>query len=335
MSDDILMSVVIPCLNEIKYIEHTINSELSFETEFNYEVLFVDGMSTDGTREIISKCTDNRIKLIDNPAGYTPVGMNIGIKHARGDYVVIKGAHASYPSDYLQQLYEFHQRLEADAIGPIWNTEVVNKTKKSISILKVLSDPIGVGNALFRTGVDTIKEVDTVPYGCYKIEKLIKVGMFDERLIRNQDIELNKRIKNNGGKIYLIPDIQCTYYARETYSELSRNNYKNGLWNILTTYYTRSFDSLSLRHFIPLLFILSLIIPSVLILFHPRFGYLSLVSILLYFVLVSVRSVKLKSKDTSGFHILWAFITLHFSYGAGSLVGIYKVIKKKIGLDNE
>ena len=99
-----------------------------------------------------------------------------------------------------------------------------------------------------------ITEVDTVPFGCYRKEVFTKYGLYNTKLVRNQDIELNKRIKRGGGKIYLIPDTYCVYYAREKYREIIKNNYLNGKWSILTVYITKTFNSLSVRHFVPMIF---------------------------------------------------------------------------------
>jgi GT2 family glycosyltransferase len=187
-----------------------------------------------------------------------------------------------------------------------------------------------VGNSDFRVGTDTPKEVDTVPFGCYKREVFEKYGYYDERLERNQDIELNKRILSGGGKIYLVPDVTCTYYARESLKALAKNNYANGRWNILTAYYTGTLRSLSLRHFVPLLFVLSLILPLLGAPLYPKLLYIPLISLISYMALVIIISLKLKDSKTDMLHIAAAFIVLHLSYGAGSLMGLIEVLRQKI-----
>jgi len=330
MNKKIDVTIIIPCRNEEKYIEGTIKSIINFKTNYNYEVLFIDGMSTDKTREIIKSYANEKVKLILNKNKTVPYALNIGIKKAKGDVIMRLDAHASYPHDYVQKLVDKLYIFKADNVGGIWLTDVINKNKKSISIVKVLSDYIGVGNSLFRTGAQKATEVDTVPYGCYKKDIFAKVGLFDVRLTRNQDIEFNKRIKQSGGRIILVPSVHCTYYARETFKELAKNNFQNGLWNILTVYYTKSFKSLSLRHFIPFIFILNLIITIFLSLIHINFILITVVIFVLYFVVILYRSLKLNDSNTSFFNLLLAFITLHFSYGCGSIMGILKVIGLKI-----
>jgi len=332
MEKNIMMiSVIIPCLNEEKYIANCLESLLiSDYDKSKLEILVVDGMSSDKTREIVKSYSEkyNYIKLLDNPNKIVPKAMNLAIKEAKGEYIIRLDAHSKFPKNYFSKLIEYSQKLNADNVGVAVSTEMKNTTKKSNSIKKVLSHRLGVGNSTFRTGVDEVTEVDTVPFGCYKREIFDKYGYYDERLERNQDIELNKRIINGGGKIYLIPDIKCIYYARETFGELAKNNYNNGFWNIITAYYTRTLNSLSLRHFIPLIFLLSLLLPLLLSPFYFKTLYVALFSLSSYLALVIITSFQLRDNSNSLFYLIGSFLTLHLSYGFGSLVGIFSIINK-------
>ena len=328
-----MISIIIPCLNEEKYIANCLDSILvSDYDKSKMEILVVDGMSSDKTREIVKSYSKKHdyIKLFDNLDKIVPNAMNLAIKEAQGEYIIRLDAHAFYPKNYFSKLIEWHQKLNAENVGTVIITEVKNLTKKSASIKEILSHKFGVGNSDFRTGIKEVKEVDTVPFGCYKKEVFEKYGLYDERLIRNQDIELNKRIINGGGKIYLIPDVKCTYYARENFRALAKNNYSNGFWNVLTAYYTKTLNSLSLRHFIPLLFVLSLFFPLLLSIFIPKFLYVGLFSLVSYFALGIMISLKLRNSSNRFIYLLSSFFTLHFSYGMGSLMGIFSVINKYI-----
>lgn len=298
-----MISVVCPIYNEIKYIENCIQSILSQDyPQNNLEVLFVDGMSFDGTRDIIMKYSAQYpfIKLVDNLQRIVPVAMNIGIRKSIGNVIIRLDAHALYPSNYISVLVKELDRLNADNVGVACRTDVMNKTSKTLAIKEVLSNRFGVGNSIFRLGVDEVLEVDTVPFGCWRRDVFDKYGYYNTRLIRNQDIELNKRIIRGGGHIYIVPDTYCTYLARETYLGLCRNNYSNGKWNILTVYYTKQVDSLSIRHFIPLLFVLSLLIPILLSPISLLIVYVTLFSLSLYLVVLGSISllicVKKKNK---------------------------------------
>ena len=327
--NQIEVSIVIPCYNEEKYIAKCLDSVI--KSDFNkdkLEVLIVDGNSTDNTRTIIEHEYLNKytwIKLLNNPDRIVPKAMNLGIKNALGDFIVRIDAHSSFPHDYFSKLVDWSKKLNADNVGGVCRTDVLHSNPKSNSIKKVLSNKFGVGNSDFRIGTDKIKEVDTVPFGCYKKHIFERYGFYNEKLIRNQDIELNKRILKNGGKIFLVPDVECVYYAREKFIPLIKNNFKNGEWNILTVYYTSDLNSISLRHFIPLVFVLSLFIPLLgSVLFAP-FAYLALFVLGFYILVVSSISITINTKETRFIYLILSFLTLHLSYGIGSLVGILKL----------
>lgn len=324
-----MLSVICPIYNEEKYIAECIDSILEQDyPKDDLEVLFVDGMSTDRTREIVSGYIAKYpyIQLLDNPERIVPYAMNRGIKSCRGDVVIRLDAHATYASNYFSELVGSLNRLGADNVGCVCKTDVMNKTPKTLAIREVLSNKFGVGNSIFRTGIDKEQEVDTVPFGCWRRDVFDKYGLYDVRLVRNQDIELNKRIIRGGGKIYIVPGTYCIYLARETYGKLAKNNYGNGKWNILTVCYTKQLKSLSLRHFIPLLFVLSLIIPNLLAFFWSPMVLISLLSLFAYTGLLGSVSLKLSiDKRLSFGYLLRTFIVLHLSYGWGSLVGILKL----------
>jgi glycosyltransferase involved in cell wall biosynthesis len=324
-----MLSVICPIYNEEKYIAKCIDSILAQDyPKDDMEVIFVDGMSKDRTREIVAEYTSKYpfISLIDNPDRIVPPAMNRGIKASKGDVIMRLDAHATYEKNYFSVLVKALHELNAENVGSVCRTDVLNKTPKTLAIREVLSNKFGVGNSVFRTGVDKVMEVDTVPFGCWKREVFDKYGLYDVRLVRNQDIELNKRILRGGGKICIVPNTFCTYLARETFKGLSKNNYGNGKWNILTVFYTKQFDSLSIRHFIPLLFVLSLIVPTCLALAYTPFIFVSLLSLLAYVSLLGMISVKLSlTKKLNVFYLLAAFLVLHLSYGWGSLVGLLNI----------
>lgn len=323
------VSVICPIYNEARYIRKCIDSILKQDyPKENLEVIFADGMSNDGTRDIVAEYAQKYfwIKLIDNPKRIVPTALNAAINVSKGDIIIRIDAHASYPSNYFSALVEAHKIYNADNIGAVCRTDVLNKTPKAIAIKEVLAHPLGVGNSAFRTGIACAKEVDTVPFGCWKRSTFDRYGMFDERLVRNQDIEFSKRIIRGGGHIVIIPDTYSTYFARETFSKLAKNNFGNGKWNILTVWFTKEFDSLSLRHFVPLLFLCSLLIPILLGFIYAPFWLIGVLSFTAYFIVISTISVKIALKSKANlFYLLASFFTLHISYGWGSLLGIVKL----------
>jgi len=321
-----MLSVVCPIFNEEKYIGKCIDSilEQDFPKE-KLEVLFVDGMSADGTRKIVGEYSKEHpwIRLIDNPRRIVPCAMNLGIAAAKGEYIIRLDAHATYARNYFSELVSSLIRLNADNVGCVCRTDVLNKTPKTLAIREVLSHRFGVGNSAFRTGISHEQEADTVPFGCWRKEVFKKYGMYDVRLIRNQDIELNKRILRGGGKIYLVPGTYCTYLARETYKALAKNNFGNGKWNILTVFYTKNLRSLSIRHFVPLLFLLSLLLPLLGMFLWFPLVYIGIASLCCYLLAIGSICIRLsRQKNLHFFYLAGSFATLHLSYGWGSLIGL-------------
>jgi cellulose synthase/poly-beta-1,6-N-acetylglucosamine synthase-like glycosyltransferase len=321
------VSVVIPCRNEEKHIAFCVQS--LFENGFDQsqmEVLVIDGMSTDSTPALLNDLTTKypHLRVFQNPEKVTPHALNIGIKQAIGSYTMIASAHSSFDKGYIQALFDAFQHLpDAIAVGGNMKTEVKNSTQSSLAIQRVLSSKFGVGNAMFRVGTDKILSVDTVPFGLYKSVVLKESGGYNERLIRNHDIELSKRLLRNGGSIYLIPSATCTYYARERYTEMATNNFRNGKWNLLTVWITKNFSSLSIRHFIPMLFVMALFLPLILTLCNLSFVFISLTCLVSYVLALVYFSSKLDKTGTTIWHLIAGYFILHLAYGFGSLTGLF------------
>lgn len=322
-----MLSVVCPIYNEEKYIAKCIESILSQDyPKDDLEVILVDGMSKDKTKEIVQSFIKDYpfLKILDNPKRIAPSAMNIGICAARGDVIIRLDAHAMYETNYFSVLVTALKKLNADNVGVVCKTDVLNKNPKSLAIREVLSNRFGVGNSVFRTGVDKVMEVDTVPFGCWKRSAFDEYGMYDERLIRNQDFELNRRIIKGGGHIYIIPDSFCTYYARETFQALWKQNYLNGLWGIRTVLFTGATDTLALRHYVPMIFVLSLIVPSLLGFVWWPFALLSALSIAAYVLAIGAVCLGLAiKKGLNFFYLLASFATLHLSNGLGMLQSVF------------
>ena len=182
-----MISVICPIYNEEKYIGKCIDSILRQDyPKEDMEVLLVDGMSTDKTREIVlSYCADYPfIRLLDNPRKIVPYAMNIGIQAAKGDIVIRLDAHAIYPDNYFSELVAKLYELHADNVGAVCRTLPADDSPKCKAIAAALSSPFGMGNSYFRIGAKEIMQVDTVPFGCYRKEVFDKIGLYDTDLIR-------------------------------------------------------------------------------------------------------------------------------------------------------
>lgn len=182
--------------------------------------------------------------------------MNIGIKSARGNVIIIMGAHSEYPPHFISTAVTYLEKTYADVVGGSVNTLPGADSIIAEAISLATSHPFGVGNSKFRTSK---KEgyVDTVPFGAYRREVFNKVGFFNEELERNQDNELSNRVIKAGGKIYFTPKLTANYYNQSTLAGLLRQAFKTGMWNAITVLI--SYDALKLRHFTPFVFVTVLI----------------------------------------------------------------------------
>lgn len=327
-----IISIIIPIRNEENYIKECIDSIIGFDYPKELlEVLFIDGMSTDKTVEILNNYTNkySYIKVLQNKQKIVPIAMNIGIKMAKGEYICRLDAHAKYPANYISKLLYWSQKLNADNVGAVCITDIKSQTNSANAIKFVMTDKFGVGNSLFRVGVKEPLAVDTVPFGFYKKKVFEEIGFYDERLIRVQDLELNKRLKSNDGKIYLIPDVKCTYYPREKFGAFFKNRFETGRWVILASYFTNSLKSISVRHMVPLFFVISLLFTISLGFITSEFFYLFGFILFGYSSILFLRAMKIKKDLVLSFNILIGYFVLHFSYGLGSLKGLFEVIFRK------
>ncbi|GAB6190166.1 hypothetical protein JCM30566_19090 [Marinitoga arctica] len=324
------ISIIIPTHNEEKFIEKSITSILNTSyPKDKMEILVVDGMSTDKTREIVNNLKNkyNNIKLLENKKTKKAPALNLGIKNATGEIILIADAHSKYEKDYVLKNVENLLKYNADNVGGIVKILPRNNKLKSIAIAETLKHPFGTGGASYRRNLKEPKETDTVPFGCYKKEIFKKVGLFAEELNRNMDIEFNLRLKRKGYKIMVFPDIIVYYYARDNFKDLFKNNFQNGLWVILSTHYSKK--AFSLRHIVPLLFVLFLLFGSIASIFSPiaRIPFFIILSIYLLLSIYFSFKIAMKNKNLKLFFpSLLSFWILHISYGLGSFYGLFLIL---------
>ena len=325
-----MLTVICPIYNEEKYIANCIESVL--EQDFpkdDLEALFVDGMSTDKTREIVRDYARQYpcIHLLDNPEKIVPIAMNIGIRSSKGDIIIRMDAHAQYPNNYFSVLVDKLAKLDAENVGGVCRTVPVNDTPICQAIAIALSSPFGMGNSYFRIGANHEMEVDTVPFGCFKRDLFDRIGYYDEELIRNQDDELNGRIIQNGGKIFLIPSIVVNYYARDTIQKVGKMFYQYGLFKPLVN--KKLGKPATMRQFFPLGFVLGLIAGLICCFVHPIFIGIYLFVLATY--LVAAIAFSLKATKSMGIiaYLIGTFFTIHVSYGWGYIRGIIKILLNK------
>jgi glycosyltransferase involved in cell wall biosynthesis len=334
-----MVSIIIPCRKEQGWIDKCLRSVIDNDyPKDKLEVLVVDGMSEDGTRAAVQAVAAAHpfIRLIDNPRKITPAALNIGIAEAKGDVIMRMDAHAVYPANYVSTLVNALAESGADNVGGRWITRPGNATPMAQAIALALSHPFGVGNAHYRLDVTQPRWVDTVPFGCYRKEVFERVGAFDEELIRNQDLEMNLRLRKNGGKILLVPQAECVYHSRETLAKVWRMSYLNGYYNPLVI--RKLHGRMTPRHLIPPLFVASLFIGLLLAPWSSATAIAFMSLVLLYIVpdlLISAKAA-MRFGPRQGMSLFLVFPTLHVGTGLGTLKGIvdFMIFNKSCKPDN-
>jgi len=325
------VSIIIPCRNEEKIISKCLDSVVTNDyPKNNLEVLVVDGMSTDRTKEILEKYSQSYpfIKILENPNKFTPFSLNIGIKQARGDVIMRLDAHATYQKDHISKCLKYLEEYEVDNVGGAVKAVSLNNKSISKAIAFSLSSPFGVGGSYFRLGVKKPIFVDTVFGGCYRKKIFKEIGLFNEKLIRSQDLEFNLRLKRSGGKILLAPDIVSQYYPKSNLRDFFSHNISDGIWSIYPLKFVKI--PFSLRHYLPLVFILTLLISVLLSLFLSSFMTLFIFILAIYFLFSFYFSCKIVLQERKLRYLLLmpiVFATRHFGYGLGSLLGLIKLLE--------
>jgi len=327
-----LVSVILPCRNEEKFIGKCLDSVVAnMYPKDKLEILVVNGMSDDGTRKILEKCTQRYpfIRILDNPKKITPCALNVGIEGARGEIIMRMDAHATYEKDYISKCVHYLGEYNADNVGGTMVTVPRNNTFIGRAIVIALSHRFGVGNSSFRIGSKELKWVDTVFGGCYRKDVFEKIGLFNEDLRKGQDFEFNTRLRNTGGRILLVPEIVCYYYARSTLNKsFCKFYFGEGFWAIYPTKFV-GMKFLSLWRLVPFVFVSSLIITGILSIFSPFFPWLFLFIGTSYLLASQCVSVEISIKKRN-FQYLFGmpivFGTIHIFYGIGSAYAVFRLL---------
>jgi glycosyltransferase involved in cell wall biosynthesis len=324
------VSIVIPTKNEAKYLPRVIDSLLSQDyPQEDMEILIIDGRSTDHTRDTIEQYRRKApsIRLIDNPQIYTVFAFNAGIKNATGNIIFFVGAHTEYSPNYVSTVVKYIKEDKAECVGSVACTLPGDETLMAKSIALALSSPFGVGNSYMRIGQKSIRYADTASCSGYKKEVFEKIGLFNEKLIHSQDIEFNLRLRKAGMRILLVPNITSYYYARPDFLSFCKHNFRNGLWSILPFKYS-SIIPISIRHFIPLAFVLGLLVSVTFAFFSSIFLYLFYAIAIAYIAANILFSARIYLKTRKMKYLVSMPVTyaaLHIVYGMGSMLGIIKL----------
>jgi glycosyltransferase involved in cell wall biosynthesis len=324
-----LVTIIIPCRNEEDWIGPCLDSIIQNDyPKDRLEVLVVDGMSSDDTRAALQPFLEQHsfIRLLNNPRKTTPAALNVGITAARGDFIMRVDAHYEYPANYVSRLVYWLEESKADNVGGLLQLDPATPSPMARAMAVGVTNPFGIGNAYYRLGVSEPRAVDTVPFGCYRRDVFDRIGKFDEDLLRNQDLEFNLRLRKEGGRILLVPDVVIRGQARDSLRQLIRLYYQYGYFNPLVIWRLRG--RANLRQIVTPVFVLSLLVTGILAPWFPWLAtlFLAILGSYLIMMIANVVAVAVKHGVACALRMPLVFVVMHFSHGYGFLRGCLDLI---------
>jgi len=322
-----LVSVIMPVRNEEAHIDISLGSVIGQDYPLDcLEVIIVDGMSTDHTRQLVweqvAEVPELSIQILDNPDQIVPSAMNIGIQASRGEIIARVDGHCKIPRDYLSSCVAELMVADVQAVGGMQYP--VGDDYISDAVALAISSPYFIGNSYFRYAQEK-RLVDTVFLGVYPRDIFDKIGLFDEELVRHQDYDLNLRLRNQGGKILYLPNLKVEYRPRDTIASFFKQYFQYGLWKVRVMQKSR--HAFRLRHFAPTGLVLAVVLGALLSLISPPISGLYLGSLVLYLLgsLAASLLVSLQARTLKYLPILpIIFMCIHFGWGTGFWWGAVK-----------
>jgi succinoglycan biosynthesis protein ExoA len=313
----LLVSVVVPCRNEVAHLPGFLAgvSTQHLPAGATLEVIVADGLSDDGSREKLAawQGREPRLRVIDNPQRIVSTGLNHAIAVAAGEIVVRMDVHTEYADDYVAQCLNALEETKATCVGGPWVP--VGRSGRVRQIALAFQSRFGSGGAASRS-TDYTGEADTVYLGAWRRADLLKLGGFDETLVRNQDDELSLRIVRAGGRVWQSAAIHSRYTPRASFAALARQFYQYGYWKVPVI--RKHKLPASPRHLVPFAFV-AVLLGLVVMGFAWRPGWWGLAGLAgIYAAVALVNAWPLASgsvRDASG--IAWAFVCMHLGYGSG------------------
>jgi glycosyltransferase involved in cell wall biosynthesis len=223
------VAVVMPVRNEARDLAAAVASVLAQDYPGRLEICLAVAPSTDGTERVAAELAERHpeVQVVANPAGSTPAGLNAAIRATTAPVVARVDAHAELSDGYLRRAVETLRRTGAVNVGGI--QRAVGTTPFEEAVAAAMSSRFGTGDATFHYGGEE-GPTDTVYLGVFDRAALEAVGLFDETLERNQDYELNIRLRAAGGTVWFDPELVVRYRPRSSLRALARQYFQYGQW---------------------------------------------------------------------------------------------------------
>ena len=319
------VSVILPVLNEADHLEAAVGSVLDQEFDGQLEVLLALGPSKDDTNQIAANLAkaDPRIRLVENPAGLTTVGMNLCIEQAKAEVIMRVDAHSELAPGYIKRGVELLAETGADELGGIMLARGRSAFQQAVAW--AYSSRFGIGGAAYHVG-GAAGEAESAYLGIFRADALARVGGYDESIIRGEDWDLAQRIKATGGLVWFSPELSVTYWPRGRFEKLIKQFWSTGVWRGDLT--RRNFAAASKRYFAPPVMVLTVAAGLVAAAFGLVLGILPLAGYLAAVAALAVTAANLSIKARVA--LLVVLPSIHFSWGAGFWFGFLRGAAKTV-----
>jgi succinoglycan biosynthesis protein ExoA len=325
------VSVIVPCYNEERFIGQTLENLIRQYPSQAYEIIVVDGMSDDSTRDVVEQFQnshpDSLITIVLNPDRNIPKSLNLGIEHATGEVIARMDAHAFPSTGYIRRCVEVLSSGQAEVVGMPCLVQAGADTATARAIALAVSHPFGIGDARYRLTGDQDRQeaVDTVAFACFSKSLWQRLGGYDETLLTNEDYDFNYRARLQGHLVILDRSEHCNYFARESVSKLSAQYRRYGKWKARMI--RRHPRSIRIRHLVAPCFVVSIILLAALGPWKTEAWFVLAAEFVTYLALATVFAVQatFKARETTSvlFVLPIIFLVTHLSWGASFLLGLF------------
>ena len=307
------ISVILPVLNEERYLADSVNSILSQEFSGSIEVILAVGPSQDATLQIAQalQAKDSRVVVVDNPTGKTAAGLNRAIAASKYSIIVRVDGHSQLPKNYCELAFNLLSETGAVNVGGVMAAEGITLFQRAVA--RAMRSPLGVGASRFHTGGGAGAS-DTVYLGCFRKEAILEIGGFDERFTRAQDWELNFRLREKGGLIYFDPRLTVTYRPRSTVTALAKQYFEYGRWRRVVS--RRHQGTINYRYLAPPF---TVVATTLSLLLGAIASPLFLIPALVYSVFILGASLIIGKSAGEVLCLPTILLTMHISWGLGFL----------------
>jgi glycosyltransferase involved in cell wall biosynthesis len=324
------VSVIIPCYNEEKFIGKALANLADQYSLPDYEIVVVDGMSTDGTRNVVAEFQETHpdlsIRLLDNPARNIPHALNLGITAARGEIIARMDAHAVPSLGYIKRCVAVLEEGETGIVGMPCRVRPAEETISARAIAIGVSHPFGIGDAKYRLTKEgaTQEEVDTVAFACFRRSLWSALDGFDEKLLTNEDYDFNYRARARGNRVVLDRLAHCDYFARPTLGKLASQYFRYGQWKARML--RARPQSVKVRQLVAPVFVASIFVLAATGFWSSIAGQLLALELAAYFAAALLFGFQAARSNRENFGVAlmmpFVFLTIHFSWGASFLYGL-------------